>query len=499
MGSIPVIRLSQDNLGRLAADVAVPRYDRSSLRCGIVHFGLGNFHRVHQAVYVDRCLHDPSVKDWGICGVELIDSPATRAKGEAYKSQDCLYTVTEFEPDGRAATRVIGAMIDYIHAPADPEALLRRLTNPDTRIVSLTITEGGYNLDETTGQFKLATPDVAHDLAGGPCRTAFGFIVEALHRRRNAAAGPFTVMSCDNLRHNGDTAKKAILSFAQARDPGLAAWIEANVAFPNSMVDRIAPQVSPETHARLNARSGIDDAVPALGETFSQWVIEDDFSAGRPAFETVGVELRSDVAVFEFMKGRMLNASHVMLAYPALLCGYRIVHEAMGDKRLAQLLRSFLDNDVILRLQGPPGVSLEAYRDAVLERFENPAINDQLLRIAFDGAAKFPVFHSKTIASLVESNGNVDREAYLLACYARYLHGRDDKGQTFEVVEPRLSDADWTLVRGSDPLGLLRTSPFESLGLFDNAGFAQAYRRYADAIAATSASQTLDRLLEDIA
>jgi mannitol 2-dehydrogenase/sorbose reductase len=494
-GSTGVIELSQDNLGRLGPNIAIPRYDRSSLRCGIVHFGLGNFHRVHQAVYVDRCLHDSSVKDWGRCGVELIDSPAARAKGEAYKRQDYLFTVTEFEPDGKAATRVVGAMIDYIHAPADPEALLQRLTGPDTRIVSLTITEGGYNLDETTGNFKFTSPDVAHDLAGGPCRTAFGFIVEALRRRRDTGTGPFTVMSCDNLRHNGDTAKKAILSFAEARDPVLAAWIETNVAFPNSMVDRIAPQVSPEARDRLNVRSGVDDAVPAIGETFSQWVIEDRFSAGRPALETVGVELRDDVAVFEFMKGRMLNASHVMLAYPALLCGYRIVHEAMGDKRLATLLRSFLDHDVILRLQGPPGVSLEAYRDSVLERFENPAINDQLLRIAFDGAAKFPVFHSKTIASLVESKGDLDREAYLLACYGRYLHGRDDKGQTFEVVEPRLSEADWALVRGGDPLGLLRTSPFESLGLFDDAGFVAAYRRFSDAIARTSASQALDQLL----
>jgi len=492
---MPVIRLSQDNLARLGADIAIPHYDRSALRCGIVHFGLGNFHRVHQAVYVDRCLHAPGVKDWGICGVELIDSPATRAKGEAYKSQDCLYSVTEFEPDGRAATRIIGAMIDYIHAPADPEALLRRLANPDTKIVSLTITEGGYNLDETTGQFKLDTPDVAHDLAGGPLRTAFGFIVEALRRRKEASTGPFTVMSCDNLRHNGDTARKAIVPFARARDPELAAWIDANVAFPNSMVDRIAPQVLPETRDRLNARSGIEDAVPALGETFSQWVIEDLFSAGRPALETVGVELRSDVATFEFMKGRMLNASHVMLTYPALLCGYRIVHEAMGDQRLAKLLRSFLDNDVIPRLQGPPGVSLQAYRDAVLERFENPAINDQLLRIAFDGAAKFPVFHSRTLALLLEDRGDVEREAFLLACYARYLHGRDDKGQTFDVVEPRLTEADWNLVRGSDPLGLLRTSPFESLGLFNNAGFVAAYTRFAAAIAATSASQALDDLL----
>lgn len=492
-------KLSLKTLGNLGAAIAVPGYDRSAVRPGIVHFGLGNFHRVHQAVYVDRCLHRPGNEGWGICGVELIDAPATRAKAEAYRGQDCLYTVTEYAPDGSANTRVVGAMVDYLHAPDDPEAVLMRLTHADTRIASLTITEGGYNLDETTGVFKLDTPEVALDLAGGAPRTAFGFIVEALRRRREQGTGPFTVMSCDNLRHNGDTARKAIVSFARARDAGLAAWIEAEVDFPNSMVDRIAPQIPPEVKDRLNQRSGIDDAVPALGETFSQWVLEDDFRAGRPPFEEVGVEMRDDVPTFEFMKGRMLNASHILLAMPGILMGYRIVHEALGDKRLHRLLETFLDRDAIPRIEGPKGVSLEDYKNAVLERFSNPAINDQLLRIAFDTTAKIPVFHSRTLEMLLADGGDLRREAFFLACFGAYLTGKDDRGEAFDVVEPRLSEQDWELVRGGNPLDLLRTSPFAKLGLAEHMEFAKLYAGYVASIQATSAGQTLDALLVETA
>lgn len=492
-------KLSQKSLASLGAAIAVPAYDRSAVRPGIVHFGLGNFHRVHQAVYVDGCLHQPGNEGWGICGVELIDVPATRAKAQSYRNQDCLYTVTEYAPDGSAATRVIGAMVDYLHAPDDPEAVLARLVHADTRIVSLTITEGGYNLDETTGLFKLDTPEVAADLAGGPPRTAFGFIVEALRRRREQGTGPFTVMSCDNLRHNGGTARKAIVSFARARDAGLAAWIDAEVDFPNSMVDRIAPQIPPEVKERLNQRSGIDDAVPALGETFSQWVLEDDFRAGRPPFEAVGVEMRNDVPAFEFMKGRMLNAAHILLAVPGILIGHRIVHEALGDQRLYRLLDNFLDRDAIPRIEGPQGVSLENYKKAVLERFSNPAINDQLLRIAFDTTAKIPVFHSRTLEMLLADGGDLRREAFFLACFGAYLNGRDDNGQSFDVVEPRLSEQDWELVRGGNPIDLLRTSPFAKLGLADHLEFAKLYGGYVAMIQATSVGKTLETLLVETA
>ena len=489
--------LSQQTLDRLGPAIAVPGYDRAALRAGIVHFGMGNFHRVHLAVYTDRCLAKPGAETWGICGVELIDSPANRAKAEAYKRQDNLYTVTECDPRGGAETRVIGALIGYHHAPADPEAVLKQLASPDTHIVSMTITEGGYNLDEATGAFNLNHPDVASDLSGAPLRTVFAYITEGLKRRRAAGLPAFTIMSCDNLRHNGDTARKAIVGYAKATDPELAAWIDETASFPNSMVDRIAPQVPEEARKRLNERSGIDDAVPALGEDFIQFVIEDDFGQGRPDYGSVGVELRSDVGVFEVMKQRILNASHMMLGYPGLLCGHRIVHVAMQDPRLFKLLDSFCDHDVIPNLEAPEGVSLAAYKAKVLDRFANPAINDQLQRLSMLGWAKFPVYHAKILEALIEKGTDLRREAFFLACIERYLGGVDDKGESFKVDEPHITDEEWAMIRGDDPLGFLRGSPFVSLGLADHPEFSKLFLGFQKSLKTEGCAATLDRLLAE--
>ncbi len=491
-----MIALSDSTLHRLDPTVAVPRYDRRALRAGIVHIGVGSFHRTHQAIYIEDCLHRPGNEAWGIAGVGLSDGPAARAKAAAYKAQDRLYTVTEFAPDGTARTRVIGAMVEYHQAPVDPEAVLARLAHPDTRIVTLTITEGGYNIDETTGSFRLEAADVAHDLAGGPPRTAFGFVVEALARRRAAGQPAFCVASCDNLRGNGDTARKAFVSFARARDPDLADWIDREADFPNSMVDRIAPQVTEAVRAHLNALSGVDDRLPAMAESFIQWVVEDRFRQGRPAFEAVGVEFRDDVAAYVAVKGRMINACHMHLAYPSILEGRRIVHEAMRDPRIVRLLTTFLDQDVIPYVQAPPGLSLARYKAMIIERFSNPAIGDQLLRVAGDGASKLPIFHAETIAALVEAGADLRREAFLLACFARYLLGRDDKGVTFDIFEPVLTPDDWARIR-AEPAGVLRAAPFAALGLADHAPFRRAFDRVSDTLARDGASKALDDVLAD--
>lgn len=498
-----MMRLSNATLSQLGPAVSVPDYDRSALRGGIVHFGVGNFHRVHLALYVDDALSRSFDPAWGIVGVGLTDGAAARDKAASYAAQDSLYTVTEFAPDGDVAIRVIGAMIEYLHAPADPEAVLRRLTHPDARIVSLTITEGGYNIDEADGTFSLDTPDVAHDLAGGPPRTAFGFVVEALARRCAAGLPAFTVASCDNLRGNGDTSRKAFVSFARARDSGLADWIDREVDFPNSMVDRIAPQVGTNERLALNERSGVADRLPAKAERYNQWVSEDRFRNGRPALEAVGVQFSDDVASYLAVKGRMLNACHMLLAYPAILCGYRLVDEAMGDPRLVRLLTTFLQRDVIPHVQAPSGVSFAAYTAMILERFSNPAIGDQLMRIAGDGAAKLPIFHAKTIATLVAASADVRREAFLLACFGRYLkrhadHSiRDDRGAGFEVVEPGLDADDWVHASSPDATDFLRSSPFAALDLAGNADFVRAYVHLAGQLATTSASSVLDRVLAE--
>lgn len=491
-----MVRLSAATLDQIGPDVALPRYDRTALVPGIVHIGVGNFHRTHQALYLEDCLNHAPDEDWGVCGIGLLDGPAARAKAEAYRAQDGLYTVTEFASDGTHRTRVIGVMIDYLHAPADPEAVLDRLAAPTTRIVTLTITEGGYNLDETTGAFRLDTPEVAAELRDGLPRTAFGYLVQALSLRRAAGIGGFTIASCDNLRGNGDTTRRAVLGFAQARDPALARWIETEVDFPNSMVDRIAPQITPEVAQRLNSLSGIDDRMPAMAETFNQWVVQDHFRYGRPRLESVGVEFRENVVDYVSVKGRMINASHMMMAYPSVLKGERLVHEAMRDHRIVTLIGTFLDRDVRPRLAGPPGLSLDGYKAMIVDRFSNPAIGDQVLRVAGDGASKLPIFHGRTLALLKEDGAPMGREAFLLACFARYLVGRDDRGETYPLYEPVLNEADWALIR-AEPAGILRAAPFASLELADHPPFRAAFDRYAALLAAEGASRALDAALAE--
>lgn len=482
MGDAPP-ELSARTLSALPAKVVIPGYDRAKVRAGIAHIGIGNFHRSHQALYIDRCLHFDGQQDWGIFGIGIRDGADAMQKTLALQGQDTLYTLTEYAPDGSTSVRVIGSIVDYLHAPENPERALALLADPAIRIVSLTITEGGYNIDEVTGEFALDEPSVNHDLteAADPI-TVFGYIVEALDRRRNAGTVPFTIMSCDNLHHNGDVARQAFVSFARARDPDLADWIDTHVGFPNSMVDRITPSVTDAICERVDAFSGVADTVPVICESYLQWVIEDRFSAGRPPLEQVGVEIRPDVADYEAVKYRLLNASHSMLAYPAVLAGYRHVDEAMRNERFFRYLKLFMERDVIPVLPAPAGVSLQSYKEDVLARFGNSAISDQLLRIAHDGIAKMPVFLVKTLRDLVAQNGPFDRVAFLLACFQRYFDGVDDHGDMFPVVEPHLSLADQVLLTSGNPLAILKTKPFVGLGLFDNQAFTEAFLRSRDTI-----------------
>ena len=487
-----MVELRATNLARLPERVQRPGYDRSPITAGIAHFSVGNFHRAHQAVYVDRCLALPGHEAWGIVGVGLIDSPGERAKADGMKEQGGLYTLSLFPPHGEPSSSVVGAIVDYLFAPADPTAVLARLRDPAIRIVSLTITEGGYNLDEATGEFRLDAPDIAHDLAHRETpRTAFGFIAGALAQRRAAGQAPFTVLSCDNLRHNGDVGRRTVLAFARARDPGLGDWIEANVTFPNCMVDRITPAVTPADVDRLNALTGVDDKLPIFAEDFIQWVVEDRFCAGRPALERAGVQFTDDVDAYEQVKLRMLNATHSMLSYPGLLGGYDLVHEAMADPRVLGYLRDFLDRDVIPLLSAPPGMALDAYRDAVLTRFGNPAVKDQLLRITSDGGSKIPVFLGDTIRACVGKGADHSRLAYLLAAFARYLGGVDDKGARYEPQEPQLSAADRALAAAPDPTAVLRIGAFKALELERSADFAASFVRYRARIAEEGALAAL--------
>ena len=480
-----MISLSNATLGAVPPGIRVPGYDRAGLRTGIVHIGVGNFHRVHQAVAIETLLEAGRGDGWAICGVGIVVGDAGRAKAATFKRQDCLYGVTELAGDGSSTTRVIGAMADYLYAPDDEEAVLSRLASADTHIVSLTITEGGYDLDK-----------ILQEDSGAGRRGAFGFIVDGLERRRQAGLHPFTVMSCDNLRSNGDTSRRIVLALAARRSPELARWIGETGAFPNSMVDRIAPAVSDEDRRMLAGSTGIDDGAPALCEVYTNWVMQDQFCDGRPPFEEAGVSLRPDVADFEAVKGRLSNAAHMMLAYPGLLMGYRLVSEAMAEPLLDRLLKAFWRLDSIALVKAPPGLSPERFTAQVIERFANRGIKDTLARVAGDGASKIVVFHAKTIRQLIEGGRPLDREAFLIACFARYLAGRDDKGKPFPVFEPQLTEADWALIRDTDPAAVLRISPFAELGIAENGAFEAAFRHRAMRLAELGTPRALTEMLE---
>ena len=487
--------LSLATLNSFGSNVATPSYDRSRLRPGIVHFGVGNFHRVHQAVAIEACLHHPGHEDWAICGIGLTEGASAKAKSEAYRRQDNLYSVTQLTSPEARETQIIGAMIDYIHAPNSAEAVLARLADPATKIVSLTITEGGYNIDEASGQFRLDASDIRHDLTGRTPRTVFGYIVSALKRRRELGLAPFTVMSCDNLPRNGDTTRLGVTSFARAADPGLADWIEQNGAFPNSMVDRIAPQVPETERRRVAALTGVDDLVAATCETYTSWVIEDRFSAGRPRLELANVVFSNEVPAYVAVKGRLSNAAHMLMCYPALLMGARYVDEGMRLLDIPKLLQNFWDLDTRQLVEPPLGYSIPAFTAKVVERFANPAIKDQLTRVAGDGASKIVVFHGKTIGQLIANGGDLTREAFLIACFGRYLSGKDDNGKSFEVFEPHIDKADWEQLRAGDPSAVLSIEAFHGLALRESLRFVAAYQDMADRLKAEGAAATLARLL----
>ena len=472
-------------------------YDRDKVTAGIVHLSVGNFHRAHQAVYVDQCLALPGQEGWGILGVGLMNTEGERQKARALQSQEGLYSLTIYPPEGAPSMSVIGSIVGYLHAPDNPESVLTHMADPAIKLVTLTVTEGGYNMDEK-GRFKLEEPGIVHDLNSARPKTSFGFITEALRRRRDAGTDPFTVMSCDNLRHNGHVMKTALLSFAHAKDPDLAGWIESHVTFPSSMVDRITPATTPADAARLNAENGLDDMAPVFAEDFIQWVIEDKFCAGRPAWEKVGAQFTDDVDPYEQVKLRMLNASHSMLAFPGIMMGHRIVHLAMQDPNVSKLLDGFLQNDAGPLLDAPPGMSTDQYGAMLLKRYRNPAIGDQLLRIASDGASKLPVFVQDTAKALVQQGKDHRRVAFLLAAFTEYLKGVDENGDSFPVVEPNVTEADFALVRDADLAKGIGLSAFKGWGVEASPAFVADYTRFREQIGREGAKKTLADLLQAV-
>jgi mannitol-1-phosphate/altronate dehydrogenase len=456
-------RLNDAHLARLADRVAVPTYDRRRLRRSIVHLGVGGFHRAHQALYLDDLAQRGISLDWGERGVGLL--AGDRRMAEALIPQDCLYTLVERSAD-RDTARVVGSLCGYSFAPADPAAVLGLLADPAARIVSLTITEGGYLVDDKTGVFDADDPAVRADTDLDSPKTAFGYICGALARRRAAGVPPFTVLSCDNLQGNGRVARTAVVSFAGLRDDALASWIEANVAFPNGMVDRITPQTTDADRAWVAEAFGIADAWPVMTEPFKQWVIEDTFTLGRPPLEEVGAQIVPDVHPYETMKLRLLNASHQALAYLGYLAGHRHVHEAMADPGLRRLVERMMDEEVTPLLPPVPGIDLTAYKRSLIERFQNPKIKDTLARLAFGGSDRMPKFLLPSLAEAL-AQGRPHRWLTLAtAGWLRYLRGVDEQGQEIVLEDDRAAELRQRANEGgSDPRPLLAvTRVFGDLG-----------------------------------
>ena len=449
------IKLGNAVLPDLPTNVIGPAYDRRAVAQGMMHIGVGGFHRAHQAVYVDDAMRETGARGWGICGVGLLSND--RGMRDALVPQDCLYAVVERGPGADDRARVIGALTGFLFAPDNAELVLEKMASPEIRIVSLTITEGGYYLDPKSGDSRLDHPDIVHDvMTPGAPRTAFGYMAEALDRRRRAGLGPFSVVSCDNVQSNGDVTRRLLLAVAERRDPVLRDWIAENGAFPNSMVDRITPGTTDDDRALVRRTYGIDDAWPVVTEPFRQWVIEDAFCGGRPAWETVGVQMTADVHPYEMMKIRLLNASHTAMAYLGLLAGFVYVHEIMADDLFRRFVIDFMDEEVTPVLQDVPGIDLAAYKTSLVERFSNPAVKDQVLRICMDGSSKFPKFILPTVAEQLQRGGPTRRLSLAIAGWCRAMAGTDDQGVQVDVFDP-MADVLSARARaaGTDPRGFL--------------------------------------------
>jgi len=449
-------KLSNAALNSLPEQVRIPAYDRAALSRGVVHVGLGNFHRAHQAVYLDRLFSTGEGHDWALVGASLRDNDkAIRSDLEA---QDWLYTVLELVPDGLTA-RVCGSMIDYVQIA--PDAMIKAMSDPAIRIVSLTITEGGYYVDAATGGFDTGHPDIRHDIDNPDApRSVFGCIIAALRNRRDAGIAPFTVMSCDNLPENGHVAHNATVGLAHAQSSDIGTWIEQTVAFPNSMVDCITPATSQREIDLVSTRFGIEDARPVACEPFRQWVLEDRFSSGRPALEKVGVEFVQDVAPYELMKLRILNGGHAAIAYPAGLMDIRFVHDAMRNELVAGFLDKLEKTEIIPTVPEIPGVSRQDYYAMVVERFSNEAVGDTIPRLCLDGSNRQPKFVLPVVEARLAEGKSIDGLALESALWCRYCFGRSESG-----AEIPPNDPDWT--RLQQHAGLAREDPLQWLEMRD--------------------------------
>ena len=489
------ISLTTGNLPAIAAAgrVPVPEYDRKGLVAGIVHLGVGAFHRAHQAMAVDRLLAAGSARDFAICGVGIL--PSDRRMADVMADQDGLYTLVVKHADGRREPRVIGSIVDYVFAPDDPDAAIERMARPEVGIVSLTVTEGGYNVDQVTGEFFAAAPAIRHDLANPDAPTTiFGYLAAALKRRRERGVPPFTVMSCDNVEENGHLAQRMLVAYARLAEEEFADWMASAVHFPNSMVDRIAPVTTDTDRAEVAGRFGIRDAWPVVAEPFFQWVLEDDFGAHRPPWEEAGVQVVPDVEPYELMKLRLLNAGHQAMCYFGYLAGHEYAHEAAQDPAIAALLTRYMAEEAIPTLRPVPGVDLDGYRRTLIERFSNAEVRDTLARLCADSSDRIPKFVLPVVRENIAAGRSVALAAAVCASWARYAEGVDEQGYPIDLVD-RLSERLTAAARryADDPVAFLR-DPQLFGDLVEEPSFRVPYLAALDSLHRQGAAATLAAL-----
>lgn len=486
------MKLSNATLSNLPEGVCVPTYDRTKLTAGIIHIGLGNFHRAHQAWYLHRLMQQGKAHDWAIIGAGVRAGDGIMR--DKLLAQDCLTTLIELDPNG-TSTEVIGSMIDFLPVEEDNGALIRAMSDPAIKIVALTVTEGGYFKD-AAGDLETQHPEIQHDAANpDKPHTVFGAMVAALRARRAAGHAPFTGQCCDNLQHNGDILRQTIVGLARLSDPGLAEWIDSNATFPNAMVDCIVPATGPD-EMRLAESLGIDDAAPVTHENYRQWVIEDSFCAGRPPWEDVGATLTASVHNYEAMKIKMLNAGHQVLANAGELLGVPTIAACMGHTQIAAFFRKVQTDEIVPYVDAVPEITPAGYLDLIARRFANPEIHDTTRRVAFDGSSRHPGFVLPILRDALAAGGSVEGLALTEALWARMCAGTRDDGS---VIEP--NDPQWdSLVevagqaRQQPELWLQQSRYYDTLS--ESAAFAAAFDKWLKRLWADGTQNTLDHYIQ---
>jgi len=487
--------LNTSTLADLPDNIRVPQYDRSKLSAGIVHIGLGNFHRAHQAWYLHRLFDEGHSRDWAIVGAGVRAPDAIQR--EKLKKQDWLTTLIELDPSGRSA-EVIGSMIDFVQVEEHNATLIERMTQPDIRIVSLTITESGYYIKPSDGTFDATHPDVQHDILSPKTpKTAFGAMIAALRLRRENGAGPFTCMSCDNLQGNGEILKRTMLSMAGLIDPDLAQWIKENCSFPNSMVDCIVPATG-VAELELAKSFGVDDLAPVTHENFRQWVVEDDFCSGRPVWENVGVTVSNNVHAYEAMKLRVLNGGHQIIAMPGELLGLETIDQAMAHPLIKRFLDKVVSEEIAPHVEPVPDMRPLDYLALVEQRFSNSEIRDTTRRVAFDGSSRQPGFLLPAIWDAIKSGTPVDGLALTTALWCRYCEGTYENGNPIQPNDPN-----WAALRTvalasrAEPTRWLNQRHIYG-DLAEKSGFAGTFQHWHQLIAGQGVEAALAHFVEPV-